>query len=130
LSVRVYDTAAGVRLIVTGRDFDPAGKQAQALMSDVHADPLDATLCRRQRCFRARLIPKPHRLKCRTTRVVFPRDETQDAEHAAWVTQYEAASQGRAVCTFVQALGRRSQPNALVEYHHSLTHALGKLPLA
>ena len=106
LGVRLYETHSGVRAIVTGRSFDPKSAHTAALLRLFHADRLYSALCRRQGCFRARLTPKPYRIKCATRKVVFPRgSEAEECEHRAWVDEYDRARQRYAACRLLCALG-------------------------
>jgi hypothetical protein len=61
LAFRVYRTPAGSRYLCTSRRFDPTGPETAALLRGLDSDPKYALLCRVQRCFRARLTPKPWR---------------------------------------------------------------------
>src|SRR6266545_1040788 len=60
-AARVYRTAAGLRLLITDRLFEPASAEAERLMTSFGADPAFVLLCRVQKSFRARLTPKPWR---------------------------------------------------------------------
>jgi len=46
LSARVYRTAAGHRLLITGRRYAAKGAEAEALLTEFGADPLCVRLCR------------------------------------------------------------------------------------
>lgn len=61
--IRVYRTSAGFRLIVQGKGFTPGSPETRKLMRRFGADYLYATLCDAQKCFRARLTPKPYRIR-------------------------------------------------------------------
>jgi len=130
LDFRVYETQKGVRVIVTGQDFDGASKEAQNLMRQFNSDHLYSLLCAKQECFRARLTPKPYRMKCKTRKIVFPRDTIQEnIEHDAWVAQYESHSTRFATCKFLENVGSASETR-LVRYHDELTKAHSSLKLA
>lgn len=62
-SYRVYRTAKGCRVICTSRCFpwDRRAQLALMLMRYLQADPQYMSLCGIQRCYRARLTPKPWR---------------------------------------------------------------------
>ncbi len=64
---RVYRTFAGCRVVCTSRPFAWAvdGWQAERLMRFLDADPKYAALCGEQKCYRARLTPKPWRVEDR-----------------------------------------------------------------
>ena len=130
LDFRVYETQKGVRVMVIGQDFDGASKEAQKLMGQFNSDHLYSLLCAKQECFRARLTPKPYRMKCKTRKIVFPRDTIQENnEHDAWVTQYESHSARFATCKYLETVGSTSE-SRLVRYHDELTKAHSSLKLA
>jgi len=62
---RVYRTFAGCRVACTSRPFAWAvdAWQAERLMRFLDADPKYAALCGKQKCYRARLTPKPWRVE-------------------------------------------------------------------
>ncbi len=62
LGFRVYNTAGGLRLIETTREWSPTSPEVNEIMKELRADPLYITLCNTQETFRARLTPKPWRL--------------------------------------------------------------------
>lgn len=128
--VRLYETHSGVRAIVTGQHFDPKAEPTQKLLRRFNADWLYSQLCRRQGCFRARLTPKPYRMKCRTHKVVFPRaDAAQEAEHRAWVAEYDQVRQKFATCRLICALGHDVR-DPIVDWHDRETGATSGLKLA
>lgn len=129
LGLRVYETHKGIRVIVTGRLFDPRSPQTAKFMRSCNADWLYTTLCRRQACFRARLTPKPYRMKLRTHRVIYPRDAEQEATFRAWLPGYESASERFATCRFVCTMGIDAK-SPIIEYHDRLTGAQSRRPLA
>ena len=130
LGVRLYETHSGVRAIVTGRPFEPKAAETAQLLRRFNADWLYSALCRRQGCFRARLTPKPYRMKCHTHKVVFPRnDPVQESEHRAWVAEYDAARQQFATCRFLCAVGADLH-DPVVEWHDRETGATSGRKLA
>lgn len=130
LGIRIYATHSGVRVIVTGRRFDPKHNGTAKLMRRFNADRLYAQLCRRQGCFRARLTPKPFRLKYHTRRNVFPRsDAAQEDVHRTWVAGYDRARTGFATCRLICSLGHDVR-DPIVEWHDRETGALGQRKLA
>jgi hypothetical protein len=123
LGVRVYETHAGIRAIVTGRSFDPRADSTDRLLRRFHADPIYRALCRKQGCFRARLTPKPCRLSCNTHKVVFPRtDAAAQAEHAGWVASYERACAGHCTCRLLCSIGHVVRERA-IDWHDRDTGA-------
>jgi hypothetical protein len=130
LGVRLYETHSGVRAIVTGRLFDPKAASTERLLSRFNADWLYSHLCRRQGCFRARLTPKPFRMKCRTRKVVFPRtDEAQEADHCAWIAEYDQVRRRFATCRLLCSIGHDVR-DPIVDWHDRETGATSGLKLA
>lgn len=58
---RIYRTRAGLRLLATHAVFDPEAAISDGVFDALGADPLYRPLCKAQKCFRARLTPKPWR---------------------------------------------------------------------
>ena len=130
LGVRLYATHSGVRAIVTGRDFEPRAEATARLMRRFNADRLYSQLCRRQGCFRARLTPKPFRMKCRTHKVIFPRtDAAQEAEHLAWVAEYDRMRGQFATCRLLCTIGHDVR-DPMVDWHDRETGATSGWKLA
>ena len=101
---RIYETFQGARVIVLGRDFDPRDGQTKKLMDEFNCDPLYTLLCVKQGCFRARLTPKPSRMKFRGFKVKYPR-EGDEGEFQRWVSEYESMSRGFSVCKLIEQTG-------------------------
>jgi len=122
LTFRVYETSKGVRVIVTGRVFDPRSSETRKLFRAFHNDPLYAHLCWKQNCFRARLTPKPYRVKCPKHKVDYPRTQEEQVLLENWLKQYEEVSQRFGVCRFVESIGSGGD-NRIVSFHDSSTQA-------
>jgi len=105
-ALRLYETHNGLRVLITGRSFSPAAPETQQLMEFLRADWLYTALCRKQGCFRARLTPKPYRMKARTMRFTYPRPADAEAEAAQWVQEYNERSQQFATCRYLQTIGQ------------------------
>jgi hypothetical protein len=129
LGFRVYETFQGARVIVLGRDFDPRESETIRMMKEFNCDPLYTMLCTRQACFRARLTPKPARMKMRGHKFVFPR-EGNDAKTEQWLAEYESAGQNFSVCKFIEEVGSSQFFDSVVRLHDDATGALRSLPLA
>ena len=108
-SFRMYQTAAGLRLLFVDRQYDPASQEVADLFRELGSDPLYAKLTLRQQCFRARLTPKPWRCGCKTPPNRYPW-EAPDAErvYRAWQEDYERKSQGYGICRLLETLGNCS----------------------
>jgi hypothetical protein len=133
---RIYRTAAGFRALAPGREFDPAGAEAQDLMKATGTDPWFVKLCLAQKSFRARLTPKPWRMGLKPPPGEFPRsDGAARARFDAWLAEYEQASRSHATCRFLETAGRGGFVGAgddhdLVALHDRATRANESLPLA
>lgn len=126
---RIYETFQGARVIVLGREFDPRDPATQGMMREFNSDGLYTLLCAKQACFRARLTPKPRRMKMRGRKFTFPR-EGNDAETQQWLAEYERESRNFSVCRFVEQVGASHPADDVVRLHDDLTGALLHLPLA
>ena len=119
LSMRLYRTGKGWRVILAGPGVKLGSPLLDTLFSRLHVDPLYSVLCSRQACWRARVSPKPWRLhlpRC-------PRPASSEEAPAAladWVQEYERACEGRAVCRLVECLGPRMQGD-IIALHDELT---------
>jgi hypothetical protein len=134
LTVRVYKTAAGYRLLITNVAFCAGDRRSEDLLSQFNADPLYVRLCRMQECFRARLTPKPWRCGFRSPLDTFP-FETAEAKSRsqAWEANYNLTIERYATCRYTASFG--SSPmvwgfEELVQYHDRETRATSLLPLA
>jgi hypothetical protein len=129
LGFRIYETYQGARVIVTGRAFDARDRETQSLMSDFNVDPLYAAICFKQGCFRARLTPKPWRMKMKAYKVKFPR-EAVDVQLEQWLQTYEQASKGYSVCKFIENVGASYGTSETVRLHDEVTVSHSHFPLA
>lgn len=118
LGFRLYRTAAGFRLIAGGKRLEPDGPRARELMDFFNSDRLYANLCASQKCYRARLTPKPSRIHA-----------GRYTGEASWVVDYDRRRQGHAVCRFVCARGRQLNDPA-ISLHDERTMCESDLPLA
>lgn len=107
--VAVYETPAGVRLLPLHACFDAAEESPFEFMAFVRADPLYVRMCRLQRCFRARVSPKPWRAGIEDhfkTGGTWPvRDSRKLAVRAEWVRRYEQKASRFASCRLVEVVG-------------------------
>jgi len=117
---RIYETYQGARVIVSGKDFDPRDSETKKMMDEFNCDPLYTLLCIRQGCYRARLTPKPYRIKVRGYKVKYPR-EGDDSEFQRWVSEYESVSRNFSVCKLIEQVGASHSANEVVRLHDDLT---------
>jgi hypothetical protein len=117
---RIYETYQGARVIVLGREFDPRDRDTKKMMDEFNCDPLYTMLCIKQGCYRARLTPKPSRMKFRSYKVKYPR-EGDDGEFQRWVSEYESACRNFSVCKFVEQVGASHYVTDVVKLHDEVT---------
>lgn len=105
-TIKVYETFAGLRVVVTNQVFENYSAPAKAIFSALGADPLYVRLCEAQSCFRARLTPKPWRIKLDRPTSRFPRHEQSDInDFANWVQNYDAASKSVSTVKLIAIFG-------------------------
>jgi hypothetical protein len=103
---RIYRTRAGLRLLATHALFEPDSDPTLAVFDAMGTDPLYRRLCQVQRCFRARLTPKPWRCGVGVPPVRWPwPDARAEASFQQWEARYRTACRDRATCELVTALG-------------------------
>jgi hypothetical protein len=58
----IYRTPAGFRIMALHRTFDPLDPEVAGFFEAIQGDPVYTRMCVNQRCFRARVSPKPWRI--------------------------------------------------------------------
>lgn len=129
LGFRLYATAKGFRVIVVGKEMKPNHSLARRFARSLHTDPLYWKLCLKQGCYRARLTPKPHRIKVPTIKVPFPPTQESIKAVATWEATIQERAQVFSVCRFIRSFGQNHLP-PLVERHDVQTGAHTGRPLA
>lgn len=136
--LRLYRTPAGFRVMAMHRRFDAREPAVPECFAALGVDPLYARMCANQRCFRARLSPKPWRVgigaRLRPRPGVWPVNPERLPERQRWVQEYEQASRGHAACRYVGSLGSTSaacgEALAVQRLHDEGCQALRDLPIA
>lgn len=126
---RIYETYQGARVIILGKSFDPREGETKKMMDEFNCDPLYTRLCIKQGCYRARLTPKPYRMKMRAYKVKFPRNE-DDHEFQGWLTNYESESRNFSVCKLIEQIGASHSLNDVIRLHDDITGINFRQPLA
>lgn len=135
--VRLYRTPAGLRLMAVHRPFDPREPEVREAFDALGVDPVFARMCFNQRCFRARLTPKPWRIGLPRLRP--PSSGAWQPMHAtlparqAWIEAYTRRAAGYAACRHLDTLGGGTEALDLMplrEYHDTVCAADRELPLA
>ncbi len=135
--VVAYETPAGARLLPVHAPFDAGDEKTFEFMSFVKADPLYQRMCTLQKCFRARVSPKPWRAgvkdRFRAGGTWPVREPYKLAARAAWVRAYDDVAGAYASCRLVDEVGR-GRTDASVEeirrLHDEMCRAEQDLPLA
>lgn len=131
---RIYRTRAGLRFLATHALFDPETVASDGVFDALGADPLYRQLCKTQKCFRARLTPKPWRCGIHRKPERWPwLTPKAEKRFQAWEEKYQATFLKWATCEFVRSAGNRnvlSDLESLIKLHDEMTNAESKLPLA
>jgi hypothetical protein len=123
---RVYRTKAGLRLLATHALFDPADPICESVFAAVDADPLYRKLCQTQKCFRARLTPKPWRCDVANPPTRWPfADLLAERKFTDWNVRYQSACRLKATCQLLEKgtgqVHRDLRP--LIDLHDEMTRA-------
>jgi hypothetical protein len=114
-SFRLYRTAAGMRLLLTDRVYEPAAADTTKLLEELGSDPLYRKLTQVQECFRARLTPKPWRCGVAHPPCRFPFiDREAEGKYRRWQSEYEKKSTPYRACELVGTFGTPAQ-DAIIE---------------
>ena len=131
---RVYRTKAGLRLLATHALFEPESASAEEVFDGLGADPLYRRLCRTQKCFRARLTPKPWRCGFKNPPGRWPwPDAKAEARYKDWEARYQKACRNYATCGLAATPGSQQiDPTVqlIVSIHDDMTLAESNLDLA
>ena len=95
------------------------------VLQDLNCDELYIRLCRVQKCFRARLTPKPWRIghmrppagNRKANNPSNPRspEPAKDPEYIRWLESYEARSDSYQACHFMEKIGMEAPEPAIRE---------------
>ncbi len=122
---RAYRTRAGLRLLATHALFDPADPVCEQVFAAMGADPLYRKLCHTQKCFRARLTPKPWRCGIGHPPVRWPFASGGEQAFGNWDAKYQAACRAKATCRLLDAGSGalHDELREMVELHDEMTRA-------
>lgn len=109
--MRIYRTPFGMRVLFMNKTFDPQSDEVSRIFSELNADPIYSSMCRRQNCFRARISPKPWRMKMERLKKtgVWPLSEERLNERKKWVDSYEQKAKSFASCKYLKEMGSGSK---------------------
>lgn len=136
--LRVYRTPGGFRVLVMHDTYDPMDSRIGDFFKALRVDPVYAAMCRNQRCFRARVTPKPWRIgigdHLRPRPGVWPVKPEHLPLRSTWIRAYEARAAQYGSCRFVEALGKTGSVHAKAESvrarHDRLSQALSGREIA
>lgn len=136
-SMNVYRTAAGYRILVLHQEFDPADERVWEELKKLGIDPVYERMCLLQKCFRARLTPKPWRMgiqeRIPAGRLVWHAHYAHDLTRIKWVNRYENKAENYATCHLIKRYGGdHIEPENLkvMQLHDELCKVHSQLPLA
>jgi hypothetical protein len=128
-SFRLYRTFKGFRL-VTPASAEASSQEMAAMMTAFLCDQLYMTLCAKQNCFRARLTPKPRRMKMKTAlKFTFPYPEEQNSERLDWLNSYEQTAEKFRTCALIAEFGP-PWDSPVIRKHDEICKCSMPLPLA
>jgi len=131
---RIYRTRAGLRLLATQGLVDADSKVADGVFESLGADPLYWKLCKTQKCFRARLTPKPWRCGIRRKPDRWPwLDAKAEIRFQKWEAQYKSYAFNWATCELIRQIGNtvvHPEVQTIIKLHDGATKVESKLPLA
>lgn len=105
-SLIVYETHAGFRVFITSEEYAPELNIASSILEQLKTDPLYKKLCLSQKCYRARLTPKPWRCGMDQPPNHFPRETPeQQGAFGRWLLEYTRKSKECTVCKLITTLG-------------------------
>ena len=131
---RIYRTRAGLRLLATHALFDPEAAASDDVFDALGADPLYRKLCKTQKCYRARLTPKPWRCGVRSKPERWPwLDASAERRFEKWQAQYQSFAFNWATCELISHIGNtviHPDVQTMVKLHDEATRVGSKLQLA
>lgn len=105
-SLTLYETHSGLRVFITSDEYAPQSEAAGTILERLQSDKLYQKLCLSQKCYRARLTPKPWRCGMNRPPHSFPRETPeQQGAFGRWLLEYTRKSRGHTVCKRIAALG-------------------------
>ncbi|NQY99205.1 MAG: hypothetical protein HRT45_00880 [Bdellovibrionales bacterium] len=129
IGFRIYETKKGARVILDGISKAAGSEEIAKLFDLLNADSLYQTLCLRQKCYRARLTPKPLNIGVKQKKVPFPRTDFQQTDLEKWLASYEQRAERYATCRLVEAIRSAKANRGAIAYHDEITRANSEMPL-
>jgi hypothetical protein len=131
---RIYRTRAGLRLLATQGLVEADSDVADGVFEALGADPLYRKLCKAQKCFRARLTPKPWRCGIRSKPDRWPwLDAKAEKRFQKWDAQYQSFAFNWATCELLSQIGNpevHPEIQVILKFHDGAARVESKLQLA
>jgi hypothetical protein len=131
---RAYRTRAGLRLLATHALVEASAANIDGIFAELGADPLYWKLCTAQKCFRARLTPKPWRCGFHRKPGRWPwLNIRQETRFNKWEAQYQISSASWATCEFLRHIGNpmvHPEIQPILKLHDDTTRVVSRLQLA
>ena len=119
---RIYETAKGIRVI--GKTYiDPSVRSFHSFMRKFAVDWIYIAMCKKQNCYRARLTPKPYRMRFKTIKVRSPLDCEQQP-YLDWEKDYHKESGRFSVVKFVESVGTDFSYDPVIKLHDEMCGAV------
>ena len=132
--LRVHRTFAGLRCLATHKAMDPGSPETVEILQSLGSDPLYTRLCTVQKCFRARLTPKPWRCGFRANTIRYPyQSEREKSAFGKWEREYSTTAENFATCRLLCSIGNPAIDSGIqqiVDFHDTFTKSDSDLPLA
>ncbi|HEX4349309.1 MAG TPA: hypothetical protein VH251_02925 [Verrucomicrobiae bacterium] len=131
---RIYRTRAGLRLLATQGPVEADSSAAGEALMALDSDPLYQKLCQTQKCFRARLTPKPWRCGVRSKPERWPwLDARAETKFQKWEKLYQSYAFNWATCELLRQIGNpmvHPEVQPIIKFHDEATRVASKLQLA
>lgn len=131
---RIYRTRAGLRLLATHAPVEADSPATNDVLQALGADPLYQKLCAAQKCFRARLTPKPWRCGVRSKPERWPwLTPKAETKFQKWETLYNSYAFNWATCQLVRQIGNptvHAEVEPAIKFHDEATRVASNLQLA
>lgn len=125
---RIYETTKGVRVI--GKKYiEPGDNRYTSLMRKLFVDWIYIQMTRKQNCYRARVTPKPYRMRMQTIRIKSPLDCEQEA-YIEWSKTYQSNAENYSVVRLLETTGQDFSHEPVIRLHDQLCNARRNRQLA
>ncbi len=133
---RLYRTPMGCRVLAMHTTFDPATEEPFEILKAWDSDRIYIQMCKNQKCFRARVSPKPWRIgvdRLTPRPGIWPIKLERMPDREKWVKQYSIEAKKIASCEFVEEIGSNiidPKAEAVRVLHDKYSKSETNLPIA